>query len=233
MEKAYQNVSLFFVVILAFVVWGFFRTYFGLFPTFNGITTAQHFHGLLLLSWFAMLIVQPMLIRYKRYEMHRNLGKLSYILVPLILISIFLVTKGQYLRMAHILPQPQNIGGLALNVPIIFAFGAFYMLAMVYKNNTPYHMRYMIATSLLLLGPGTGRAFIIYGGMSFHDGVFYSTVFTELIAVGLIIYDLVKQRPYKPYVVTLIVFLVCHFIWQFQMAQWWQVIGGEFAEWFF
>jgi hypothetical protein len=233
MEKAYQNVSLFFVVILAFVVWGFFRTYFGLFPTFNGITTAQHFHGLLLLSWFAMLIVQPMLIRYKKYELHRNLGKLSYVLVPLILVSIFLVTKGQYLRMANILPPAQNIGGIALDVPDIFAFGAFYILAMVHKKNAAYHMRYMIATSLLMLGPGTGRAFIIYGGMSFHDGVFYSTLLTELIAVGLIVYDVVKKRPYKPYIVALIVLLVCHLIWQFQMADWWQVIGGKFAEWFF
>ena len=177
--------------------------------------------------------MQPMLIRYKKYDLHRQLGKLSYILVPLILVTIFLVTKGQYLRMAHILPPAQNIGGLALDVPDIFAFGAFYILALIHKNNTPYHMRYMIATSLLMLGPGIGRTFFIYGEMSFHDGIFYATVLTELIAVGLIIYDIVQQRPYKLYLVTQIVLLVCHLLWQFQMAQWWQVIGSKFANRFF
>lgn len=47
----------FVLLLLAFVVWGFFRTYFGLFPTFQGITIVQNFHGPLLLSWFALLIV--------------------------------------------------------------------------------------------------------------------------------------------------------------------------------
>ena len=31
-------------------------------------------------------------------------------------------------------------------------------------------MRYMIATAFLMLGPGTGRAMIIYGGFTISDG---------------------------------------------------------------
>ena len=78
MESAYKNLSLFFIVILAFVVWGFFRTYFGLFPHFSGITTVQHFHGAMLLSWFVMLIVQPMLIRYRKFELHAECKEYRY-----------------------------------------------------------------------------------------------------------------------------------------------------------
>ena len=95
MEKAYQNVNYFVLVILAFVIWGFYRTYFGLFPSFTGITTVQHFHGFMMLSWFVMLLVQPLLIRRKKIELHRTVGMLSYILMPLLLISIFFI---KYLR---------------------------------------------------------------------------------------------------------------------------------------
>ncbi len=58
-NPTYQNVSFFVIIILTFVIWGFYRTYFGLFPTFKGISNVQHFHGAMLLSWFALLIVQP------------------------------------------------------------------------------------------------------------------------------------------------------------------------------
>ncbi len=233
MEKSYKNIVFFFIFILAFVIWGFFRTYFGLFPSFEGITTVQHFHGLMLLSWFAMLIVQPLLIHYNKPVWHKNLGKISYLQIPLLLFSIFLVSRGQFLRNATTIPREQNIGGLALDLPDIFAFATFYILAMVNKKNTAYHMRYMIATSLLMLGPGTGRAFIIYGGIPFPQAIEYSTILTEIITLALIIYDVVKKNPYKPYVVALVVLAFMHLTWEFQLSNWWQAFGGKFAEWFF
>jgi hypothetical protein len=158
---------------------------------------------------------------------------LSYVIIPLLLISIFLVAKGQYNRMAAIVSKEENIGGMALNIPDIIAFGALYFLAMVNKKNTAYHMRYMIATSLLMLGPGTGRVLIIYGGMSFPQGIEYSSFLTELVTLGLIIYDLVKQKPYKPYLVTLLILIGMHLIWEFQLSWWWQAFAGKFAALFF
>lgn len=233
MEKAYQNVNYFVLVILAFVIWGFYRTYFGLFPSFTGITTVQHFHGLMMLSWFAMLLVQPLLIRRKKFELHRAVGKLSYILIPLLLISIFLVTKGQFQRLAPLIPKAQNLASMALNLPDIFAFGALYMLAMIYKKNSAYHMRYMIATAFLMLGPGTGRAMIIYGGVPFPLAIEYSLLLTDALAIGFIIYDAINKRPYKPYLVTLGILLVMHLIWEFQLSAPWQAFAGKFAQLFF
>ncbi len=233
MESAYKNLSLFFIVILAFVVWGFFRTYFGLFPHFNGITTVQHFHGAMLLSWFVMLIVQPMLIRYRKFELHRKIGKISYVLIPLILLSLFLVIKMGYIRNAATMPKEINIGSLALNLPDLFAFAAFYMLAMLNVKNTATHMRYMIATSLLMLGPGTGRAFIIYGGMPFPQGVEYSMILTEIITVALIVFDKIKGKSLKPYLITLAILVAIHVVWEYQLSLWWQAFGGKFADWFF
>ena len=233
MEISYKNIGFFVMLILGFVVWGFFRTYFGMFPRFNGITTVQHFHGAMMLSWFALLIVQPFLIRFQQYEWHKKIGKLSYIIAPLVTISIFLAAKGQFQKMASIITREENIGGMALNIPDVFAFAALYLLAMVNKKNTAYHMRYMIATSFLMLGPGTGRAFIMYGGMPFPLAIEYSNVISEIVTAAFLLYDIVKGKPYKPYLITLITLLGMHFIWECQLSFWWQAFAGKIATLFF
>ena len=47
-------------------------------------------------------------------------------------------------------------------MPDILVSAALYGLAVCYRKNEAYHMRYMIAIALLMFGPGTGRAFIFY-----------------------------------------------------------------------
>jgi hypothetical protein len=54
------------------------------------------------------------------------------------------------------------IAGIALNIPSIFVFIILYGLAVLNTKRTYYHMRYMIGTALLMIGPGLGRALIIY-----------------------------------------------------------------------
>ena len=96
MEKYYKNLSLFFIGILSIVILGFFKTYFGQFPTFNKVTNIQHIHGLLFLLWFIMLVIQPILIKKRKYKWHVIIGKVSYFLVPLIIISTFFIAKELY-----------------------------------------------------------------------------------------------------------------------------------------
>ena len=233
MEKAYKNVAFFFIIILLFVIWGFYRSYFSLFPSFTGISTVQHFHGAMMLSWFALLIAQPFLIRAHKYELHRKLGKVSYVLVPLLLLSIFLVSKDSYHKALGFLSREQAVGNISLNVPNIFAFATLYTLAMVNRKNSAVHMRYIIGTSLLLIAPGIGRAFIFYGGLPFPVGVEYALYITEIVAAGLIVYDFIKVNTVKPYVVTLLILIAVHLTFHFQSAGWWQAFGGKFAQLFF
>jgi uncharacterized membrane protein len=46
-----------------------------------------HLHGFLMLAWMALLIVQGGLIRGGNRALHRALGRVSHVLVPLIVIS--------------------------------------------------------------------------------------------------------------------------------------------------
>ncbi len=228
MEKSYQNISYFFVGILICAFIGFHFTYTVKFPNFEGLSFAHHFHGAMLMSWFAMLITQPILIRLNKREWHRQLGKVSYIQIPLLLFSIFWVTKVAYFRNITQMPHPVAIGNLTLDLPAIVAFGLFYILAMVNKQNTASHMRYMIATSLLMIGPGLGRALIIFGGISFPVAVTATMYVSEFIALIFLAFDYFNGRSIKPYAIILSVLIACHLCWAFQMSGWWQ----GFGEWF-
>ena len=233
MEKSYQNISYFFVGILICVLIGFHFTYTVKFPNFEGLTTAHHFHGAMLMSWFAMLIIQPILIRLNKREWHRQLGKVSYVQIPLLVFSIFLVTKIAYLKSMPLMPFNAVIGVLSVDIPAIFSFSFFYILAMINRKNTPSHLRYMIGTSLLMIGPGIGRAMIIFGGLPFPVALNYTMYITEILAIGFIIFDYLKGASIKPFVIILLVLIACHLCWSYQMSGWWQSFGGWFVGVFF
>lgn len=55
----------FFIFILLISVAGFYKTYLVKFPSFEGFTWVQHFHGAVMLTWVLMLIAQPVFIRTK------------------------------------------------------------------------------------------------------------------------------------------------------------------------
>ena len=233
MEKTYPRISYFFIGVLLCSLVGFHFTYTMQFPTFKGLSAVHHFHGAMLMSWFAMLIVQPFLISYKKYNWHRQLGKLSYILVPLILLSIFMVTKVSYYRILTQQSKAVAIGGLALDIPDILVFGMFYVLAIINRKNSAAHMRYMVGTSLLMIGPGLGRALIIFGGIPFPVAVTYTIYVAELITVLFIAFDYVKDHSIEPYLVVLFGIAFLHICWSFQMADWWQAFGTWFVKVFF
>jgi hypothetical protein len=232
MEKTYKNISLFFVAIFAIVFLGFFKTYFGLFPTFNKVTTIQHIHGLLFLSWFIMLIVQPVLIKRRKYEWHRVIGKVSYFLVPLIVVSIFFIAKELY-ETAQ-LTESQKIATLYVPFYQVVSFVALYFLAIYYKKKVSYHMRYMIATSLAVYGAALKRFFVNFMGISALNAFLYTFIVTDLILLGLIIYDRRHGKSYKPYVVALIIFAASQSGFYFlRNTAFWQTMCGKFVHLFY
>ncbi len=88
MEKAYKNIVVFFIIATLIVLIGFYNTYIVFFPKFEQFKTFHHVHGFVMVLWLATLIAQPILITKKKYKWHRAIGKVSYILVPIIVISL-------------------------------------------------------------------------------------------------------------------------------------------------
>jgi uncharacterized membrane protein YfhO len=72
MKKIYYNAGYFFLILAIFVFAGFYKPYFSLMPQFKKSTTfIVHFHAVVLSMWVILLIVQLLLIRYKKLRIHR------------------------------------------------------------------------------------------------------------------------------------------------------------------
>ena len=50
------------ILLIVLVHIGFSKTYIQFFPKFDGFKAAQHFHGMMMMGWLLMLLVQPILI---------------------------------------------------------------------------------------------------------------------------------------------------------------------------
>ncbi len=200
MEKSYKYLGYFLLILYPLTLVGFHQTYFSLYPTFEGIQITHHIHGAIAFLWISMLVIQPILIQAKKIEMHRRLGKLSYLLFPLLILSFLPMLAIQF----------KNTGVKSAFVPMadmaLLIF--FYALAIINRKNIPYHMRYMIASALVFIDPTVARMLIPVFGMS--DLNWFHIIFGIIYAIllGLIFYDIANKRNYKPYIVSLLAFLV-------------------------
>lgn len=121
----------------------------------------QNLHGTAMTLWFAMLITQPLLIRYGRRDLHRLLGRTSYVLFPLTVLTILLLAH-------HDLTLMKDAAfwrfGQSAALPLTSAgiFATAYALAIRHRRQTALHARYMIATSFALIPPIFVRLFAHY-----------------------------------------------------------------------
>jgi FtsH-binding integral membrane protein len=111
-----------------------------------------HLHALLAAVWMLMLIAQPILIRRGRRDYHRALGRTSYGLVPLILVSMTLLAHSRIARITGDAFALQTYV-LYLQVSLIIVFGLCYALAIVTRRDMPLHARFMICTGFTLIDP--------------------------------------------------------------------------------
>jgi len=227
----YERVSLIGLGVLIILFCGFYRTYIVFFPAFEGFQFIQHFHGALMLLWMALLIIQPWLIARKKHRIHKMIGKASFVIAPLLIVSIFLVSRMTFHRnLSQDAPMSDTIAEIALNIPSLIVFIVLYALAVLNTKRTYYHMRFMIGTALLMIGPGLGRALIIYFEMAPPVAISITLGVIALMGVVLFVSDLVKKRNYGPFLIvaSLLSFLVV--IWEARHTAGWQVVGGLIAK---
>lgn len=211
MEKGYKNIVYFFGVIVLVTFIGFYKKYFSLAPDFPGLKNIHHFHAILLTTWLALLIVQPLLIIKKKLSIHKTLGKASYLLAPIAFFSMLLAYHNQYLRFISE-GQTETFVLSFVFSPMTDAipFIIIYMLAILNKRETPRHMRYMIATGVIIGGPGLGRIFMTWMNIDIFLAIQMVVLITLLTFISLIIYDRVKKKPFRinPYTIAFIICLI-------------------------
>ncbi len=185
-------------IVLTFAA--FYKTYFGQFPDFDLTTSSlshskisifDHIHVVFAIIWILFLIFQPLLIRYGKYKTHKFLGRLSYILFPLLILSciqpILRILRSDHAMLAY------------LPVSDCIVLILFYGLAIYHKKNVAKHMRYMIGTAFVFLEPIFGRIgpYILDIHPKIANHIKFLVLY--LILAGLIFFDRKYGRNYRPY----------------------------------
>lgn len=115
-------------------------------------TAYTHLHASLAAVWLLMLVAQPILIRRGRRDYHRALGRISYGLVPLILVSMILLAHSRIVGITgDAFPLRTYI--LYLQVSLVTVFVLCYALAVLTRRDMPVHARFMIGTGFTLIDP--------------------------------------------------------------------------------
>ena len=206
MEKNYKNLGFVLLLLIPLMIVGFMSSYLGkLINSKKTIHLLIHLHFWVSTTWVLMMIVQPLLIRFKQMVWHRRLGKASYGLFVLFNLTLipFIIGTFQYVFAKG--GSPTVLVSTLFNVVLI---NVFFILAMKHRKNVALHMRYMIALSLVFLFPPIGR--IILGGLhgSFLAAVHINYGLVNLILLALIFLDKKHQRNYQPYIIALVAFLL-------------------------
>lgn len=229
MEKSLQNrILYFFIAIFIITNLGFYKTYLIHFPTFEGFSWIYHIHGMLAMAWVLMLIAQAYLIRAKKYDLHRLVGKLSYLIMPLFLGSLFFAAKESYFRNIQTMSQADAFAEMPKGGTIdIFLLGLIYVLAMVYKKNVSYHLRFMVSTGLIILMPGLGRFIFVFLEIPFPFALIPMILVGLGVGVIWLIMDIRNKKSAFPMGVYLVITLIMNAIGISSYSAWWQ----GFAKW--
>ncbi len=218
MEKRYRFVYLFFIFIFLLVPIGF-RRYFGLFPSFENVEPEVHFHTFLMTIWCLMLIFQPIFIKQGKHKLHRQVGRISYGIVPFIVLSMVLIISYSFNRMSSVIDERDNFAQILFPITQLMAFSLFYILAIVHRKRSAIHMRYIVLSSIVLLGPTIGRINFEFLGL---DHINMDLVVMDICVLVFILIDLSKGKRYLPYFIGLAVYLGIHLAYHYvSYHPWW------------
>jgi len=231
MERGYRWLVYFFILILILVPFGF-RKYVVQVITFQERSFLIHFHAILMTLWCSLLILQPILIRKRKFSIHRSIGRYSYILMPLIVVSMIAVMLHSFNEMITEISLHDNLSILFFPTTQIFIFSIFYLLAMINRKRSIVHKRYIIISSITLLGPTIGRLNfeIIHLGRYNWDLIIMDAVILSFLAV-----DLYHKKKIKYYLFGLTAYLLTHIlvVLDFPETDVWQNIAFTFIDTFF
>jgi hypothetical protein len=141
--------------------WKYFAAYFALalvafWPSYISRPAAYapytHLHAATASIWMILLIAQSWAIGARRVPLHRLLGKLSYILGPLLVVGVVLLAHSRIQGISGEAYAIQTyILYLQLSLGLLFALS--YALAIWSRRSVARHSRFMVCTALTLVDP--------------------------------------------------------------------------------
>lgn len=218
-----SKLGFYFLLYLPLVAVAFYVTYFSVIGEQPVLT---HLHFVVMASWLALSIVQPLLIRAGKWKLHRQVGKISYVVLPMVVVTGYAMLRngavrelnnlhGQVASGAKTLSEPEILSQVydyaLLGTPYIFWPAIFYTLAMINRRTMVFHSRYMLAAILTMTGPIVDRIFFISLGLT-RIGPLPAELISFLLIDGILLVLLLRDYrqglPVKPVKFSLAIYLI-------------------------
>ena len=211
------------LLLLVLVHIGFYKTYIRHFPGFADYTTpagrkfhfiwVMHFHGMMMIGWLLMLLLQPFLILKGKIYWHRRVGSFSYVLAPLALWSMWLVTQARFHEISQLQGHTAGVARLWLNIPNLIFFPLLYGLALYYRKRSALHIAFMCGTAFLLIGPGLARLLRTNFGLTSDESIVITKLAVVAVAAAIAIADSVRKKSISPFTFVLAITVALALFW--------------------
>ena len=192
-------------------------------------------HALLFSAWLALVTTQIVLIRGKKLRLHKRLGKVGFVLIPLMVYSA--VAAELYSQRFYIRRHDDDLHFFILPLFYAAAFGVLATSVMVAARRDPAaHKRLILLATTIIVGAAYARwwgaAFTERFGDQFWGMIVNTFAGTNLLLAIAVGYDLfTRGRPHRTFaiVIPLILLseLLCSFVYH---AQWWMPVARQLIE---
>lgn len=217
--------SAFFLVVLATAIHAYWPTYLSV--IFNS-NVYSHFHAFIAAIWIALLIVQPYLIKNKRYAIHRIIGRFSVILAPILVLSIFLFAYHK-LQEANGNIEQWRFYLFYLQSALAILFAMIYCLGLFFRKQRAIHSRFMVATGLTMLDPIFARSLYWLGLQVNFQYITIGITLAGLLILSIIDFKDQKVRWVFPSLFVLVFVMHIPILFGLTDMPWWQNITFWFA----
>lgn len=105
-------------------------------------------------------------------------------------------------------------------------FVLFYSLAIFYRKDTFRHMRFMIGTAIIMVGPSLSRTINEYLDTSLEAYFELIPLYVKTgLAAALLAVDVIKKKDWMPYSIVFLAFLFADLVYYARYSEAWQSFG--------
>lgn len=173
--------------------------YYEIWEDTGAVSTQLIWHSVLFLGWYLLFAVQAGLVAGRNVKRHRTLGKLSVILMALLIVSGAMMLLGVMQSFQadwaaeHLYARASFVWAISHT---LISFGLFYGLGLWYRGVSAMHKRFMLLASLSMISASVTR--IAYLPFVPIDGTAMTLLMTYALLIAPLAIDRVVEGKIHP-----------------------------------